>query len=217
MKHYKERIHHYRFEILFFSFMILMFYSLFLPKLSFSIALLLNVIAGLNMFPQKKKKLVVPLTIAGALLITAFLGAFIPGAWLKSMGFAIFVIFFLFVAYEVFHQIYKSPKVNVGIIYGLFCGLIILGILGALIFTIIEQTSPGSFSNLSQGPGKVNDLVYFSFITLLTIGFGDIIPLSSIAQRLTMLFGIVGHFYTVVVIALVIGKYLANSMVEKKS
>ncbi|MBI9033090.1 MAG: two pore domain potassium channel family protein [Bacteroidales bacterium] len=213
----RKQFHHYRFEILFFSFMFLMFYSLIIPGISFSLILLLNVIAGINMFPLKRKKLVIPLSIAGASLITAIMGALTRGTGIVTMGFAMFVIFFILLAFEVFSQIRRSPKVNTGIIYGLFCGLIILGIMGALIFTIIEFIYPNSFSNINPELATINQLVYFSFITILTIGFGDIIPLTPLAQKSTMLFGLIGHFYTVVVIALVIGKYLANSMTNNQN
>jgi hypothetical protein len=55
----------------------------------------------------------------------------------------------------------------------------------------------------------MNNLNYFSFTTLLTIGYGDILPLSLLARRAVMLIGLAGHFYTVFVTSIIIGKYLS--------
>ncbi len=55
----------------------------------------------------------------------------------------------------------------------------------------------------------LDNLNYFSFITLLTIGYGDITPVTLIAKRAVMMMGLVGHFYTVFVTSIIIGKYLS--------
>ena len=59
-----------------------------------------------------------------------------------------------------------------------------------------------------EGKNILVNLNYFSFTTLLTIGFGDIAPLSLIAKRAVMFIGLLGHFYTVFVTGIIIGKYL---------
>jgi len=51
-------------------------------------------------------------------------------------------------------------------------------------------------------------LMYFSFVTLLTIGYGDIIPITQIAQKATIFVGLIGQFYLVILTAITVGKYL---------
>jgi len=53
------------------------------------------------------------------------------------------------------------------------------------------------------------NLNYFSFTTLLTIGYGDITPVSLVAKRAVMLIGLAGHFYTAFITTIIIGKYLS--------
>lgn len=55
----------------------------------------------------------------------------------------------------------------------------------------------------------LTNLNYFSFTTLLTIGYGDILPVSLVAKRAVMLVGLAGHFYTVFTTSIIIGKYLS--------
>ena len=85
-----------------------------------------------------------------------------------------------------------------------------LGLLVSFVFMIVEFNQPGSFSNIGTGSEKYQNLQYFSFITTLTIGYGDITPVTNEAKQLTALFGLIGNFYSVFVMGIVIGKYLSN-------
>jgi voltage-gated potassium channel Kch len=51
-------------------------------------------------------------------------------------------------------------------------------------------------------------LLYFSFITLLTIGYGDMVPLTPIAQKTTIFIGLSGQMYLTIITAIVVGKFL---------
>jgi voltage-gated potassium channel Kch len=54
------------------------------------------------------------------------------------------------------------------------------------------------------------DMVYFSFVTLATLGYGDIVPLSSLARSIAVTEALIGQFYVAVVVALLIGAYLSS-------
>jgi voltage-gated potassium channel len=56
-------------------------------------------------------------------------------------------------------------------------------------------------------PGTVQALNYFSFVTLLTVGYGDIVPLSNVARNATVL---LGHFYDLFVASVIVGKYVGR-------
>lgn len=90
------------------------------------------------------------------------------------------------------------------------CGFILLCFISTFIFAEVEAMNPNSFSNIGTGRDKLSYLNYFSVTTLLTIGFGDIVPLTLVAKRWVMLMALAGHFYTVFITAIVIGKYLNN-------
>lgn len=52
-------------------------------------------------------------------------------------------------------------------------------------------------------------LLYYAYITLMTIGYGDMAPLKPIAQKAAMLIGLAGQFYLVIITAVVVGKHIA--------
>ena len=56
-----------------------------------------------------------------------------------------------------------------------------------------------------------DSLLYYSYITLLTIGYGEIFPISPVAQKAAILIGLVGQFYFVIITAVVVEKYIRNS------
>jgi len=53
--------------------------------------------------------------------------------------------------------------------------------------------------------------MYFSYITLMTIGYGEITPLTPLAQKATILIGLAGQFYLVIITATIVGKYINQS------
>lgn len=54
-----------------------------------------------------------------------------------------------------------------------------------------------------------NKMIYFSFITLTSIGYGDITPSSIMAEKVVAFYGLIGHFYSVVIVGIIVGKYVA--------
>ena len=81
--------------------------------------------------------------------------------------------------------------------------------MGSYLFNIIESLQPGSFTGIGNSDGmKMNYLLYFSVSNLLTLGLGDIVPVSELVKKLVMFTGLLGHFYTVFVTSIIIGKYI---------
>lgn len=82
-------------------------------------------------------------------------------------------------------------------------GFLLLGVAWASIYRYLESVAPGSFRGL-QGDTE-GELFYFSFVTLTTLGFGDISPTTGPAQMLTSLEAILGQLYLVILVARLVG------------
>ena len=59
-------------------------------------------------------------------------------------------------------------------------------------------------------------LMYFSYITMLTIGYGDILPTNLLAQKAAVLIGLIGQFYLVIITAIIVGKYINQTARAKR-
>ena len=87
------------------------------------------------------------------------------------------------------------------------CGCVLLG---TFLFVLMEVVQPGAFAYVPPEPGTVQVLSYFSFVTLLTVGYGDIVPLTNVARKATVLLGLLGHFYDLFVVSVIVGKYVGG-------
>ena len=78
-------------------------------------------------------------------------------------------------------------------------------------FIGVEILEPGSYHGIPVDMllgEKSRELMNFSYITLLTVGYGDISPVSFAAQKLAVLTAMLGQFYLVIITAVVMGKFL---------
>lgn len=117
----------------------------------------------------------------------------------------ILFIYFITLFSELIHQIFKSKLITLNVVLGAFTGYIMIGIIGFFIFRMIFLLNPESFA-IPENSAK--DLIYFTFITLTTIGYGDISPITDSARHFAIILGLVGQFYNTVIIAIIIGKFL---------
>ena len=81
----------------------------------------------------------------------------------------------------------------------------------ALMYIVIETISPGSFTGASLRVNSVNKFVYYSFVTMTTIGYGDIFPVSVLAQRLCIAQAVFGQFYFALIVT-----YLLNKLFQQR-
>jgi len=128
---------------------------------------------------------------------------------LSSTWFAFFTlilfIYFITLLIELLGQVFNSNKITLNVILGAFTGYLMIGIIGYLIFRFIYMADPASFDIPSS---SVQNLLYYTFITLTTIGYGDISPLTDVARNFAVILGLVGQFYNTIIIAIIIGKFL---------
>jgi len=212
-----------RFELFLSSQVIILFGSLVVPAAFFEnvlepILFLINLLAGVLLLSGKPKLMWFSALMLG-LSAVVFGISTVLGQESKTLGFVRmtgYFLFYLVVTFEIIHQVWYAKQVNKNVIFGLASGYISLGLIGFFICLSIELTIPGSFQGGALGELKQTELLaeqlmYFSFITLMTIGYGDILPVTPLAQKATMFIGLVGQFYLVIITAVVVEKYIRHS------
>jgi voltage-gated potassium channel len=115
-------------------------------------------------------------------------------------------VFFVALAYILIRNILSSEVVNHKVIFGAMAGYIIIGLIGVTLFEFIQYVDPASVRFTQDQSGY--DFYYYSFISLITIGYGDIVPQSPQTKSLAILLGIIGQFYMAIGVALFIGRHL---------
>ena len=126
-----------------------------------------------------------------------------------SLGTALFM---LFNAYAIFIYILHQKKPRPDTIYGGVCIYFFLGFLWAELYILTELYAPGSFSIASEELSLLSvkaELAYFSFVTLATLGYGEITPVGDMARTLAVMEAVVGQMFVAVFIARLVGFHLA--------
>jgi hypothetical protein len=104
----------------------------------------------------------------------------------------------------------RSRRVTGDVLAGALAAYIMAGLTFAVIYGLIEVGAPGAFNLASGATASFPDLVYFSFVTLLTIGFGDVTPALPLVRAVTVFEGLFGVVYTTMVMASLVAAYLQH-------
>jgi len=128
------------------------------------------------------------------------------------------IIFFGSIIYMIFKHILMQKKVSDEVIFGAIVVYLLLGIFCALCYGIIGALDPTAFyfGNEFIGDSRMRFL-YFSYITMTTLGYGDITPVAPIARSLAMLEAIIGQIYLVVMIAWLVGMNVSQKLSKNGS
>ena len=109
-------------------------------------------------------------------------------------------------------QVVFGTEMNVNRLVGAICVFLLLGIIWSFAYSLVEVALPGSFSGFSPGhdPRSDSGWLYFSFVTLTTLGYGDITPESAVARTLAFMQAVVGQFYIAVLVAGLVSAYISE-------
>lgn len=215
-----------RFIIFIISLTAILFGNLIFPEKLYQfvvarVFLVVNVLTGILLVHNKKglKKTFVGILIL--ILLTYLVDALKPSDenLIDYFRFGLFFLFYALVTIEVISQVWRAKQIKETVILGLISGYICLGLLGFFLCMSIEFIEPGSFSgvaSLSEHPELLRqNLFYYSYITLMTIGYGEIVPVSELARNAAVLIGLLGQFYLVIITAIVVGKFLIQNPSSK--
>ncbi len=121
------------------------------------------------------------------------------------------LLFALFITtvFKILKAILKFKKVDAQVIAGSIGAYLLLGLSGAMLFELIDTLYPSSFEH-SFNYGGGYDMVYFSFVTLSTLGYGDITPHTPQGQAVAISLSIAGQLYLAILMAMLVGKFLKD-------
>ena len=134
-------------------------------------------------------------------------------------------VFLLLVCGLLIRHIFVTSKVTADLIKAALCAYLVLGLMCASFFAAIEGLQPGSFhlpeeSQSFTTPGFSTEQsilqTYFSFVTLLTLGYGDVYPVGSVARIAAVLEAFAGQIMMVVLVARLVGVHVAQTLMALK-
>ena len=157
-----------------------------------------------SVISNQRRLLKIGAVLASVMILSIWLDNFFPYDAFAVASMIIGVIFTAIVIVHTLTFIIKSETVVKEVIYAAVVVYLLMAQVWAFIYLILYLIDPASF-NVPQGQMDLWTFEYFSFVTISTLGYGDITPLTKVAKAFSMLEAIVGQLYLVVVIAWFVG------------
>jgi hypothetical protein len=149
------------------------------------------------------------LALGNAVFVVA--GNTFPSPTLTGIRWVFLAVFFGLTAAGLFSYLRNSHAIAHAELYTAVNIYLLLGLLWAAIYLAIDAFSPGAIRMGNDPADRQTELLYFSLITLSTVGYGDIVPLSGTARILTALEGVTGVLYIATTVALLVGRFKSES------
>ncbi|MGH7850684.1 MAG: potassium channel family protein [Thermodesulfobacteriota bacterium] len=126
------------------------------------------------------------------------------------------MLFFIFVTATILEHILKTKEVTTDTLYGAVCVYLLLGIMWASIYGFLEYVTPGPVFRGADGvistKLSTNALMYYSYTTLATIGYGDITSVTPVGRIVSVLEAVFGQLYIAFLVARLISIYTTNAL-----
>ncbi len=174
-------------------------------------------LASLYAIGKEEKRLRIALALLLPVITGMWVTYFVHVPYLSLVGDCCSIIFLAFTIIIILSRLFKEEEVTLDVIYSALVSFMLIALMWAFIFDILEGLSPGSFL-VTEGQFEDSRIhfIYYSFVTITTVGFGDILPVSLTARAFSIVEMVVGQIFLIVLIARLVGINITQSM-EKKS
>jgi len=153
------------------------------------------------------------------LFITTFLMEWISVIFnlelLNDVSKGLNILFFLVVVVALILQIASANEVSLTVILDSVAGYLLIGIVYSIFIFFIIKNVPDAYSSqmdeiVNDGNINASPPLYFSFVTIASLGYGDIVPLKPISRSLATFIAVSGQFYIAIIVAMLVGKFASQ-------
>jgi voltage-gated potassium channel len=180
-------------------------------ELIVSVLFSLVLLAGVVAVADSKRVLVIAIVLAIPAIAGRWMNHFRPDLVPPQVFLTAGLVLIAFVVANLLRFVLRAPSVNADVLCASISAYLMLGLMWTLAYWLVDQLTPGgAFSfNTNAGTRSINGFTgfYFSFITLSTVGYGDITPVSRIARWLAAMEAMTGLLYVAVLIARLVALY----------
>ncbi len=167
-------------------------------------------------FSKKTRNILI---VSGAITVfLTWLEVYIVNDGMKLAAFLSFFCFNVFITVFMIRHVARHKNVTVTILINSINGYLLIGVLGAVLLAMTEilqdfflDLGGGAIDFAGSASQGFHDYLYFSFVTMTTLGYGDITPVSSFAKSVTILIAIMGQLYLTMLVAMLVGKFLSRA------
>jgi len=186
-------------------------------EIGISVAVSFVLCSGVLAIGAKRRTLVLAITLMVPALILRWANHTHPHQMPPIMFVFGALVFMTFVTINLLQFIIRAPRVNSEVLSAGIAVYLIFGLVWSLAYTMVAELQPNSFAFSNPVPEGAPaptmqgvTSLYFSFITLNTVGYGDIVPVSPTARMLALLESTTGLFYMALMVARLVSLYTSE-------
>jgi len=148
------------------------------------------------------------------MIILTWVTEFLDMEYLSTITGIASVIFFFYIIIYLLIRVASSKEVGPLEFLESINVYLLLGIAASLLFTAIYSANHDAYNPPGEILKSHSDFIYYSFVTMTTLGYGDITPSDSLSRSLSIFFSVAGQLYLTMIIAMLVGKYLSRKTEE---
>jgi hypothetical protein len=167
--------------------------------------------SGLHAISEQPKQLRISLLLVGAITILSALHYTMRIPIIDKAKLVVSAVFLVQMLTMILTHIQKENEVTIDLIMAAACAYILLGIVWAYAYFFLQIFHPGSFNITENVTDDLVDFNYYSFVTLTTVGYGDILAITRAARALSIFEAITGQLYLAIMISRLVGLYSSQS------
>ena len=173
-------------------------------------------LSGVHAVSEKRQSVHIALLLALPMLVYLWSPYFVESnLYVVIVGSLCGVMFFAYMIVNILLFIYKQDKVTRDLVTGAVVVYLLMAIMWTFMYRVVETVHPGSFTIPTTDIHERMRFIYFSLVTITTLGYGDIVPKTSLATSLATLEAVVGQLYLVTTVALLVGIRVSQSTESK--
>jgi voltage-gated potassium channel len=175
-----------------------------------SILLSLVLLCAVLAVADRKRVLVIAVALAIPAIAGRWISHFRPDLVPPPVFLTAGLVLIAFVVANLLRFVLRAPSVNMDVLCASISAYLMLGLLWTVAYWLVDQLNPEAFAfNTSEGRQSISgfNAFYFSFVTLSTVGYGDITPVSKVARMLAAMEAMTGLLYVAVLIARLVAIY----------
>jgi hypothetical protein len=162
---------------------------------------------------KKERYFLISLLLLLPVLVAIWLSHFVNTPFLRLVGNCCGILFFAFTIIIILSAIFRENEVTLDVIYGAIAVYLLMALMWAFIYEVIDTLKPNAFSVTGEAlEVSRHHFFYYSFVTITTVGYGDITPVSLVARSFSILEMLIGQIYLVVLIARLVGINISQSI-----
>jgi len=162
------------------------------------------------------------LWVALVLLLSALVFAWLPSSsqqsWQTTLELILTALFLAYVVWHIFLDVFNQRSISRDTLFGAICIYLLLGLLWSYFYLLLVWLTPDAFNldpSLLSNKGELSaHLLYYSYTTLTTVGYGDITPISLQARSIAIIEQITGVFYIAIMMARLVSMYQTDGEIH---